>query len=57
MLGCGLRNLRDVERPREEAKGASADFRNLGRKHLWAEKERRKEIPFYFQKAFSWTTK
>jgi hypothetical protein len=59
--GCGLgqAGLRHAKQQRTCGKdeGASADFRDLGRNRLWAEKERRKEIPFYFQKAFSWKTK
>jgi hypothetical protein len=44
-----------VEQQRTSGKdeGASADFGDLGRNRLWPKKERRKEIPFYFQKAFS----
>jgi hypothetical protein len=55
--GCGMgqAGLRPVKQQRSggRVEGASVDFGDLGRKRLWAEKGRRKEIPFYFQKTFS----
>jgi hypothetical protein len=51
----GQAGLRPVKQQRTGGKveGASVDFGDLGRKRLWAEKGRRKEIHFYFQKTFS----
>jgi hypothetical protein len=53
--GLGQAGLRPVEQQRTGGRdeGASADFGDLGRKRLWAKKEREKEIPFHFRKTVS----
>jgi hypothetical protein len=45
--------LRPVKRQRTggKGKGASADFRNLGRNHLWAEKGKEKGNSFLFSES------
>jgi hypothetical protein len=52
-LRFGPVGLRHVKRQRTGGKGegASADFRNLGRKHLWAEKGKKKENSFLFSES------
>jgi hypothetical protein len=51
----GQAGLRPEEQQRTGGKdeGVSTDFEDLGHNRLWAEKGKEKEIPFYFQKAFS----
>jgi hypothetical protein len=42
---------------RWKRQGATADFSTWAATICGPKQERRKEIPFYFQKAFSWETK
>jgi hypothetical protein len=46
-----------LQRTGRKDEGASADFGTWAATICGPKKERRKEIPFYFQKAFSWKTK